>query len=216
LTRRRSPALRFAGRVTALAITLLVVTLVSIQFARAIGENVAAAHELATIRSDIATLRVRRVEQRRRRRTGDSRSLASRAPERSSHFCLTSAGGAAVGCAVNGTSGGIVINLNAYGATVRLDDGDLASASAQDVETHRDEYQRSLMRRKRLAFEVRREGRRCAVSLAPQIRDETLEEQIASYLRSTEEWEPADGVPAAQRHFLRKKRRAAFFESKHR
>jgi hypothetical protein len=86
---------------------------------------------------------------------------------------------------VNGTSGGIVINVNAYGATVRLDDGDLASAS-------------------------------CAVSLAPQIRDETLEEQIASYLRSTEEWEPADGVPAAERHFLRKKRRAAFFESKHR
>ena len=117
---------------------------------------------------------------------------------------------------MNGTSGGIVINLNAYGATVRLDDGDLASASAQDVETHRDEYQRSLMRRKRLAFEVRREGRRCAVSLAPQIRDDNLEEQITSYLRSTEEWEPADGVPAAERHFLRKKRRAALFESKHR
>ena len=48
------------------------------------------------------------------------------------------------------TSGGIVINLNAYGATVRLDDGDLASASAFDVETHRDQYQRSLARRKRL------------------------------------------------------------------
>ena len=67
-----------------------------------------------------------------------------------------------------------------------------------------------------LAFEVRREGRRCAVSLAPQIRDETLEEQIATYLKSTEEWEPADGFPAAERHFLRKKRRAALFESKHR
>ena len=36
------------------------------------------------------------------------------------------------------------------------------------------------------------------------------------YLKSTQEWEPADGVPAAERHFLRKKRRAAFFESKHR
>jgi hypothetical protein len=117
---------------------------------------------------------------------------------------------------LNGTSGGIVINLNAYGATVRLDDGDLASASALDVETHRDQYQRSLVRRKRLAFEVRRQGRRCAVSLAPQIRDDGLEEQIAVYLRSTEEWEPADGVPAAERHFLRKKRRAALFESKHR
>jgi hypothetical protein len=116
---------------------------------------------------------------------------------------------------VNGTSGGTVINLNAYGATVRLDDGDLATASASDVETHRNEYERSLTRRKRLAFEVRRQGRRCAVSLAPQLRDENLEEQIASYLKSTEEWEPADGLPAAERHFLRKIRRAALFESKH-
>lgn len=114
------------------------------------------------------------------------------------------------------TSSGIVINLNAYGATVRLDDGDLASASALDVENHREQYQRSLTARKRLAFEVRREGRRRSVSLAPQIRDERLEEQIASYLKSTEEWEPADGVPAAERHFLRKKRRAALFESRHR
>lgn len=114
------------------------------------------------------------------------------------------------------TSSGIVINLNAYGATVRLDDGDLASASAADVEHHREQYQRSLSGKRRLAFEVRREGRRCSVSLAPQLRDERLEEQIASYLKSTEEWEPADGVPAAERHFLRKKRRAALFESKHR
>ena len=114
------------------------------------------------------------------------------------------------------TSGGIVINLNAYGATVRLDDGDLASASAADVANHREQYQRSLIGRKRIAFEVRREGRRNAVSLAPQIRDERLEEQISAYLKSTEEWEPEDGLPAAERHFLRKKRRAALFESKHR
>lgn len=112
------------------------------------------------------------------------------------------------------TSGGIVINLNAYGATVRLDDGDLASASASDVETHRDQYQGSLARRKRLAFEVRREGRRRAVSLAPQLRDDALEEQISSFLKSTEEWEQADALPAAERHFLRKKRRAALFEAK--
>jgi len=116
---------------------------------------------------------------------------------------------------VSDTSGGIVINLNAYGATVRLDDGDLATASASDVQTHRAEYERSLLSRKRLAFEVRRRGRRCAVSLAPQIRDERLEEQIALYLKSTEDWEPADGLPSAERHFLRKKRRAALFESKH-
>jgi len=116
---------------------------------------------------------------------------------------------------VSDTSGGIVINLNAYGATVRLDDGDLATASASDVENHRAQYERSLLRHKRLAFEVRRTGKRCAVSLAPQLRDDRLEEQIASYLKSTEEWEPADGPPIAERHFLRKKRRAALFESKH-
>ena len=49
---------------------------------------------------------------------------------------------------------------------------------------------------------MRREGRRYAVSLAPQIRDDNLEEQIAAYLKSTEEWEPADGVPAARAPFL--------------
>jgi len=115
---------------------------------------------------------------------------------------------------VNDTLGGIVINLNAYGATVRLDDGDIASASASDVESHRDQYERSLTRRKRLSFEVRRAGRRCAVSLAPQIRDDELEEQIVGYLKSTQEWDAPEGVPAAERHFLRKKRRAAFFEAK--
>lgn len=50
---------------TATAIALLVVTLVVIQFARAIGENVAAARELASIRSDVATLKARREDQLR-------------------------------------------------------------------------------------------------------------------------------------------------------
>ena len=109
---------------------------------------------------------------------------------------------------------GVVINLNAYGATVRLEGGDLATASASDVAEHRDQYQRSLLRRKRLAFEVRRDGRRCSVSLAPQIRDDDLEEQIASYLKSTQGWEPAEVMPAAERHFLQKKRRAAYFAGK--
>jgi hypothetical protein len=111
---------------------------------------------------------------------------------------------------------GIVINLNAYGATVRLDNGDLATAPADDVETHRAQYQRALTQRKELAFDLRREGRRPVVVLAPQIRDAELDEQINSYLRSTQDWEPPDGVPAADRHFLHKKRRAALFESRHR
>ena len=112
--------------------------------------------------------------------------------------------------------GGIVINLNAYGATVRLENGELATAPAADVEEHRPDYQRSLVRRKRLSFDLRRDGRRRpTVLLAPQIRDDELDAQIASYLKSTEEWESPDGVPAAERHFLQKKRRAALFESKH-
>jgi hypothetical protein len=114
------------------------------------------------------------------------------------------------------SAGGVVINLNVYGATVRLDNGELASASAEDVERHRVDYQRSLLRRKRLEFELRTQGRRSAVALLPQIRDDELEERITSYLKSTEEWEPPDRAPAAERHFLRKKRRAAIFESRHR
>ncbi|HEY1655937.1 MAG TPA: hypothetical protein VGF86_12575 [Candidatus Tumulicola sp.] len=111
---------------------------------------------------------------------------------------------------------GIVINLNAYGATVRLESGELATAPPADVETHRAQYQRALSQRQELAFELRRDGRRPTVALAPQIRDADLDDRIASYLRSTQEWEAPDGVPAADRHFLHKKRRAALFESKHR
>jgi hypothetical protein len=110
---------------------------------------------------------------------------------------------------------GVVINLNAYGATIRLENGDLATASAGDVEAHRADYERSLRARSELAFELRREGRRPVVALAPQIRDDDLDERIASYLKSTQEWDAPEGVPQAERHFLHKKRRAALFESRH-
>jgi hypothetical protein len=110
---------------------------------------------------------------------------------------------------------GVVINLNAYGATVRLEGGDLASAPSADVEAHRTDYQRSLIAHKRLTFELRNDGRRATVVLAPVLRDDEFEARITSYLKSTEEWDAPDGVPAAERHFLRKKRRAALFESKH-
>lgn len=63
--RRPSPVLRFAGRITAAALGLLVLTVVGIQFARAIGENLTAAHQLSTLQSDIATLQHRRDEQQR-------------------------------------------------------------------------------------------------------------------------------------------------------
>jgi hypothetical protein len=109
---------------------------------------------------------------------------------------------------------GVVININAFGATVRLDGGDLARANADDVDAHRAQYEHALVSRARLAF-LRGEGAgRPAVTLAPQISDERLDEQIASYLRSTQEaWESAE-VPAHQRHFLRKKKRAAQWDVK--
>jgi len=62
---RLGPVLRLFGRGTAAALGLLVVTLVVIQFARAIGENVGAARQLSAFRADIATLERRRDEQQR-------------------------------------------------------------------------------------------------------------------------------------------------------
>lgn len=113
------------------------------------------------------------------------------------------------------TERGTVINLNAYGATVRLEDGRLASAPLVDVEKHRAQYDLSFTRRKNLQFVVQTSGRHVLAMLAPQIRDDEFEEQIAGYLKMTEEWEKPDLPPAHERHFLRKKKRAALFESRH-
>jgi hypothetical protein len=65
VTQRARPVLRFAGRMTATALAILVVTLVVIQFARAIGQNVGAARELSSIRSDVTALERRRDDQQR-------------------------------------------------------------------------------------------------------------------------------------------------------
>ena len=56
--------LRLAGRCTASALALLVFTLVSIQFARVIGQNVGAARELSSVRRQVAELERRSVRQR--------------------------------------------------------------------------------------------------------------------------------------------------------
>ena len=220
MKRRKQQPLNEARRLTVGVIALLIAGLIGVQFARAIGENVVAERELSAIRSDITVLReaARRSAPRAAPATrstgsdpGHSRALAARAAERGYYFCLAGSRSSTV----NDSIGGTVINLNTYGATVRLDGGELAIASAADVEAHRDQYERSLIRSKRLAFELRRQGRRRTVSLAPQIRDDELEEHITSFLKSTEEWESPDGVGAADRHFLRKKRRAELFRSRH-
>lgn len=113
------------------------------------------------------------------------------------------------------TQHGIVINVNAFGATVRLDDGRLASAPAADVEKHRGYYDRAVLTRKPMEFIVQASERHPLVLLAPQLRDEQFEAQITGYLKSTQEWENPEQPPAHERHFLRKKRRAALFESRH-
>jgi cell division protein FtsB len=56
---------RVAGRVLTAAGIVLVVSLVIVQFARAIGENLAAGHELSVLRSDIGSLERQREDQER-------------------------------------------------------------------------------------------------------------------------------------------------------
>ncbi len=110
---------------------------------------------------------------------------------------------------------GVVINVHALGAVVRLEDGRLASVPAGDITRNRDSYDRALARRKSLNFCVQGDPRHPVALLVPQMHDADLEQQIAQYLKMTEEWEKPDAPPAHERHFLRKKRRAALFESRH-
>ncbi len=56
---RASLLLRLAGRITAAAVALLVFTLIGVQFARVIGENVAMASELSGVNGDISALEAR-------------------------------------------------------------------------------------------------------------------------------------------------------------
>jgi cell division protein FtsB len=58
-------ALRFAGRIGAAALGLLVFTLIAIQFARAIDQNVALASELSATQRDITALQAHRARQLR-------------------------------------------------------------------------------------------------------------------------------------------------------
>ena len=64
LTRVR-PVLVAAGRATTAALILLVASLIVVQFVRAIGQNVAAAHQLSSLQTDIAALKRQRDEQQR-------------------------------------------------------------------------------------------------------------------------------------------------------
>jgi hypothetical protein len=56
---RARSLLRLFGRITAAVVALLVFTLIGVQFARVIGENVAMANELHGVDADISALELR-------------------------------------------------------------------------------------------------------------------------------------------------------------
>ena len=123
---------------------------------------------------------------------------------------------------------GTVINVHSYGATVRLENGEVACVPISDVNENRAAYTRAVAARANLPFDASDGTSRAVLRLAktraderidpstevPALRDEHFEEQLAGYLKETQEWELEDAPPAHERHFLRKKRRAAAFESR--
>jgi len=123
---------------------------------------------------------------------------------------------------------GVVINVHALGATVRLDDGTLAAVPPAEAAKNRPALLGSLSRREQLVFTVEREGRHAVARIAsegaavamrpeaPRLHDESFESLMNAYLKSVEEREPPDRPAPAERHFIRKKRRATFFEARSR
>ncbi len=122
---------------------------------------------------------------------------------------------------------GTVINIHAHGALVRLEDGSLGTVTSRELAAHRPAYAASLARRTMLELSLDDGGRHRVVSIgepsapapheltdAPQLVDSAFEERIGAYLKETEAWAPPDRPAPAERHFIRKKRRAAFFEAR--
>jgi len=118
---------------------------------------------------------------------------------------------------------GLVISVHQLGATVRLEDGSLAAIPESELTANRPAIVRSLRRREPIALDVNREAQRSIAYVsrvpgderaAPRLVDTAFERQIAAYLKSTEEWAPPDRPEPAERHFIRKKRRAALFEAR--
>jgi len=123
---------------------------------------------------------------------------------------------------------GRVINVHALGATVRLDDGRLAAVPIGDVNANRAAYTRAEGEREQtLPFDLVADGRYPAVVLAktrvdepivpsavvPPLVNESFEDQITAYLKSTEAWAPLDEPQPFERHLTRKKRRAKVFKA---
>src|SRR5689334_9426502 len=63
--KRQNAVMRLFGRAVVVIVGAVLFTLVSIQFARIIDENIAMAHSLNTVQSDVQMLRARRAMQMR-------------------------------------------------------------------------------------------------------------------------------------------------------
>jgi len=61
----RATLFRYLGRIGVVCVALVIVSLIGVQYARVIGRNVALAHELRDVQSDIVGLRARRAHQQR-------------------------------------------------------------------------------------------------------------------------------------------------------
>lgn len=117
---------------------------------------------------------------------------------------------------------GTVINIHHLGATVRLEDGSLATISLAELVTNRSAFASSLARRQPLELVLTFGGRHRSAALATSARqptdalalDEAFEARMDAYLKATQEWAPSDQTPPAERHFIRKKRRARLFEAR--
>ncbi|HXF33559.1 MAG TPA: hypothetical protein VN603_03225 [Candidatus Acidoferrales bacterium] len=120
---------------------------------------------------------------------------------------------------------GKVINIHSLGATVRLEDGRLASIPRADVEANQTIYSRALGSRTPLPFDELRTAKHVVATLvrnevndtvvptsrAPEITNALFEAHMTAYLKDTEEWMPPDRPTPIERHFIRKHRRAAQF-----
>lgn len=128
---------------------------------------------------------------------------------------------------------GTVINIHHHGAIVRLEDGTLAAVPPAEFTENRVTYVSGHRTRTPLALVLSRRGGHPIVAVAapgavtpsgvtpggapapPRLVDAAFEAQMNAFLKSTEEgWTPADSPPAGERHFIRKKRRAALFEAR--
>ena len=65
---------RFLGRAGVVCVALVAFSLIGVQYARLIGRNIALAHELRDVEHDVASLKLKRVQQERDiRRLSDPR-----------------------------------------------------------------------------------------------------------------------------------------------